>query len=389
VRPYRSAKRKDGNGRGTGAEKGVPKGCGSGLNREDFATYFSRSGSKLPGGSGRFEDHFPEGFMLKAALFLLLTIAFTGCQQSAPGQFPPLTVRLAYTTQHDSALLHLAILKGYFAQEGLVVQPQIHRFGKEALAAVVEGKADMATVAETPFVLSVLNGKKIVIVAGIFSSGVNNGIVALRPRGITKAADLKGKRIAVTPGTTSEFFLHSFLAGAGIGRQQVVEVATDPDRMPDAVLSGRVDAASTWNPMLKSIGRGLGRRGEIFFDRNLYTQTFLLSAGAQYVENNREAVRRVLRALLKAEAFAAEHASEAQRALAVELPMDLGLLRECWSESRFRVSLDQSLLIALEDETRWAIGNGLSPTAAMPNYLGYLSFDALQAVQPLAVTIQK
>ncbi len=51
------------------------------------------------------------------------------------------------------------------------------------------------------------------------------------------------------------------------------------------------------------------------------------------------------------------------------------------------MALDQGLILALEDETRWATSNGLSPPHPMPNFLDYLYLDALEAVAPAAVTV--
>jgi NitT/TauT family transport system substrate-binding protein len=328
--------------------------------------------------------------MLKIAQMLLMALILLGCQKSAPPlSASPLPVRLAYSSQHDCALVHIAMKKGFFRQEGLAVQPLVRSFGKEALAEVLGGRADLATVAETPFMLAVLKGEKISIVASIFSSGKNNAIVANRERGISRPGDLRGKRIGVVPGTTSELFLHSFLAANGLKRSEVTAVPLAPDDMLGAVMTGQVDAVSAWNMHLKTIGRRLGDKGAVFFDSDLYTESFLVTGRQDYLKGNPEVVRRVLRALVKAERFATEASGEAQALVSSALQLDPDILRECWNDSIFRVSLDQSLLIALEDETRWAVRSRLVPGADMPVYLRNISFDGMQAVKPEAIGIKR
>ena len=54
---------------------------------------------------------------------------------------------------------------------------------------------------------------------------------------------------------------------------------------------------------------------------------------------------------------------------------------------QFRLSLDQPILVSLEDEARWAIRNKLTDVTKVPNYLDYIYTDALKAVKPGAVTI--
>ena len=60
---------------------------------------------------------------------------------------------------------------------------------------------------------------------------------------------------------------------------------------------------------------------------------------------------------------------------------------EVWLNTNYRVSLDQALILALEDESRWAIKSGLIGEAKIPNYLNFIYFDGLESVKPKAVRI--
>ena len=57
-----------------------------------------------------------------------------------------------------------------------------------------------------------------------------------------------------------------------------------------------------------------------------------------------------------------------------------------WGQHQFAVSLDQSLILALEDEARWTAETSGSG-ATIPNFLDFIYADGLKAVQPDAVTI--
>ncbi len=57
------------------------------------------------------------------------------------------------------------------------------------------------------------------------------------------------------------------------------------------------------------------------------------------------------------------------------------------AKNNFILSLSQVLIIAMEDEARWAIKNNLTDATEVPNYLDYIYFDALEAVKPDAVNI--
>jgi NitT/TauT family transport system substrate-binding protein len=66
--------------------------------------------------------------------------------------------------------------------------------------------------------------------------------------GISSVADLKGKKVITTEGTTADIYLHRALQKAGLDRKQVTVVNA---KMPDAVnafIGGQVPAVALWVP---------------------------------------------------------------------------------------------------------------------------------------------
>lgn len=332
---------------------------------------------------------------MRELLFIIaFTFLFTGCQKPTEtnknnGNEPLQKIIFAYTYQPQSTLVHVAVAKGYFAEEGLDVQPQMHTYGKLALQSVLERKADFATVAETPIMFNALKGEKFFVLANIEATTMNNAIVARKDAGITKATDLKGKRVAFTPGTTSGFFLDSLLTASGLTRKDIQSVELKPEEMQDAIMSKKVDAACTWNYPLTQIARLLGANGAIIFDREIYTETFNIAAQQDYVRANPETVKRLLRALIKAENFVMKNPEEAQAIMSAATKIDPILIHEVWNAFNYHVVLDQALLITLEDETRWAIKNKLTDKSEMPDYLSYIYQDGLRSVKSEAIKIRQ
>jgi len=58
-----------------------------------------------------------------------------------------------------------------------------------------------------------------------------------------------------------------------------------------------------------------------------------------------------------------------------------------WSQNQFSLSLDQALIVTMEDEARWMIANKLTSEKQVPDFLNYIYVDALKAVKPEAVNI--
>ena len=174
----------------------------------------------------------------KVPLALMFVVTLAGCEKFSLQQAePPQKITFAYTYQPQSTLVHIAMVKGYFVEEGLDVHPLMHTYGKAALQSLLDRKADFATVAETPVMFSVLKGEKIFVIANIEETTKNNAVVARKDAGINASGDLKGKRIGFTPGTTSEFFLDSLLTANGLTRKDVQSVALKPEEMQDAIMA--------------------------------------------------------------------------------------------------------------------------------------------------------
>jgi ABC-type nitrate/sulfonate/bicarbonate transport system substrate-binding protein len=324
----------------------------------------------------------------RIVIIILFSLTLLGCPQKSQEAMGPVdNITLAYVTHTGAILAHIALKKGYFVEERLKVIPQPHSYGKAALNAVLEGKADFATVAETPIVFAITKGKKISIIAEIQTSTKNEAFVARKDLGITKPIDLRGKNIGVTLGTTGDFFMDSLFLVHGITRQDVKIIDMKPEEMLDALNEGRVEAVSTWNPVLKQLQKNLGDKGILFFDENIYTEFFCVATGQEFAKKNPEVVKKFLRALIKAEKFMIQHPEEARQIEAEYTQTDKAIIDEIWNDFEVRVTLDPLLLVTLEDETRWAIKYRLTDSTEMPNYLNFIYFDALQSLKPHAVTI--
>ena len=298
----------------------------------------------------------------------------------------PEKITFAHSSLPFAGIAQVAQMQGYFRSEGLDVEPRIHSYGKIALEALIDGKADFATVAETPFMLAILNGKKIMIIATIQTSNDNHAIVARKDRGILSPSDLKGKIIGTTFGTSAHFFLDVFLLTHGVITNEIRVVNLEPDKLQEALQKGAVDAVSAWNPTLLTIQKEFEKQVVTFYDLDIYKQTFNVITTEKYVDKHPDRVIKLLRGLLRAEKFIKQKPLEAQRIVAEFSDTDPKLLAEFWKANKFSVSLDQSLLLALEDEANWAISRGLA-SGNVPDFSKNLYLIGLESIRPDAVRI--
>lgn len=325
--------------------------------------------------------------VLPFIMFCMLLCVEAGCEPQQKHAGLPEKVILAYSTSLNAFLVYITFAKNYFIEEGLDVTPQPYAFGKPALQAVIDEKADIATAGDTPIMFAVMGNKKISILSTIQTATKNEAIVARKDRGITKPSDLKGKKIGVTLGTTGDFFADVFLTTYGIDRKQVTIIDLVPDKMSSALSKGIVDAVSVWNPVLTQVQKNLGNDGIMFYGELFYTEIFCLTAGQNFVKQHPETIKKVLRALVRAETFAKQHPEESRRLVAEYLRIDKTLIDDIWNVFTLRIALDQSLVVSLEEQTRWAISNRLTLRRDMPNYLDFIYVDGLREVKTDALTI--
>lgn len=325
-----------------------------------------------------------------AALAAGLALGYAALRGGAPdpaGTFEKL--RIALPPVPHAALLHISEAKGYFADEGLEIAtvPAIH--GKTALDLVLQGKADLGTASEVAFVLSAIKSEPLGIAANMFSSSNDLAVVARRDRGISAPRDIAGKRVGVTLGTASEFFLWAFLIRHKLPPDSVTLVELPPGRIAQAIAAGTVDAISTWEPNALNARLALGDGAMTFHEPLAYTETFNLIGRRDFLTNRFGAIERLLRALLRAEQFVRTHPDEALGIVAGRLGIDANAMRPAWGNFSFRVELLQSQLNTMEDEARWALARGYVEKGPIPNFLPNLYLEALLAVQPQRVTVMR
>ena len=192
-------------------------------------------------------------------LSILLALAITsgllvsGCGKAVITQ----TITLADLPLESSALVYVAQDKGYFAANGLEVKFKNYDTGVAAGNAVLAGEADIANMTEFVMVRNALDQTQLRIV-GSMNRGLPMSLVGLKSRGITTVSSLAGKRIGLTRGTITEFYLGRFLDLHAMSIKDVTLVDLPPAQWQGALASGAVDAASAGHLSL-SISRIVSR----------------------------------------------------------------------------------------------------------------------------------
>jgi NitT/TauT family transport system substrate-binding protein len=324
-----------------------------------------------------------------AVLFVILAlgVAWLWRQQRAPA-LAPQSLTIASNTEYVGTCAVLAAQrKGYFAAQGLQIKVLPFSSGKASMQAVVDGKADVATVADIPIVFAAMDGLPVKVLATLFRTSKDHGIVGRRDHGVITPASLKGKRIGVSQGTSGHFTLDVFLNWQRMDGSDVTMVNYKPEELGPALVRGEVDAVAGWEPFLGAIRKQLGDTAVSFSGEQAYESIYNLVALQRFTGEHAALIPRLLHALEDGSQWCARFPREAQAMLPATANLNRDEVVAAWPSYHFGLELDQSLLLALEDRSRWAIRNHLASSREVPNFLDNMYLEGMGEVRPTAVTV--
>jgi ABC-type nitrate/sulfonate/bicarbonate transport system substrate-binding protein len=329
--------------------------------------------------------------LFAAGAALLGLLVFILWKSGAPEvKRPEEKVVLATANIVLSSLIFVADKENYFRREGLAVTIETVPTGREALDMALHGHADFAAVGAPPLTQAILEGERLSIIATIAKSDHAFVIAAGSSTGIRRATDLRGKKVAIRLGTAFEFYLDAILIDAGVSPSEVVKVDMNPLSALAAMKAGKVDAAVQASPFTE---RTLQEQGisAVLLPSTFYTTHWNIAAAERVISSRPEVAVKLLRVLLRAESFSEQHPEQALGDVAQWIHVRREDLAERWQNDLFKVQLSQSLIVGMEDGTRWinAGHNNRSPAMPMPNFLDYLDVEPLRKVKPEAMRITR
>jgi ABC-type nitrate/sulfonate/bicarbonate transport system substrate-binding protein len=300
---------------------------------------------------------------------------------------PPLPkVRLFITLTPFSAATLLAESRGWFRDAGVDVTVEDRQSGRNALAELTDGSGDFATAAETPIMFALLKATPIKVIATLGVSFDNTTLVGRKDRGITSSDDLPGHRVGYAPGTNSQYFLDTFLEYRGHPAGSVERIPLKPEEMLQSLVDGKVDVIATWSPLNHQALAALGDNGQELRIGSIYRWSWNLVARNDELANGPLAAP-MITALMRATTEILRDPQGCAREISPRIGMPADKLVQVWKQTSFEVTLDQSLLLNLEQQARWAMASGLTDQKDVPNFLVGINSQALRSIDADIVTL--
>jgi NitT/TauT family transport system substrate-binding protein len=318
------------------------------------------------------------------AVFAALSSGF-GCSPSSERMD---SVKIAHAQFESTALLCIAEDQQFFSRNGLDVTSSKHDTGVGALDGMLNGEADIAVgTAEFPLVERIFKKERIRIIGSIAKSDFIY-LIGRKDRGIRKVSDLKGKKVGTTFRTIAHFCLGRFLELHGMNMQDItlIDLKISADWV-NAVVNGDIDAVATAQPYANSVKDRLGANAAVWSAQSSQPMYAQVIATDDWIKKHPELVGKFIKSLAQAEEYVIRNPAEAKAIVQKRLNLDAAYMETVWSQNQFSLSLDQSLIVAMEDEARWIIKNGLTTEKQVPDFLNYIYEDGLKAIKPETVTI--
>jgi sulfonate transport system substrate-binding protein len=228
-----------------------------------------------------------------------------------------------------------AALEQHFAPQGIAVKWVEFSSGPPMLEAINVGSVDYGAVGDSPPVFAQSAGAAIVYAAG---QPITNGQGILVPGNslIRSIADLKGKRVGFTKGSSAHNVVVQTLEKAGLTYADITPIYLTPPDAGPAFANGSIDAWAIWDPYFaigetKQNGRILVNASEITKTNSFYI------ANRDFAKNHGSVLQQIIDVTTSTAKWAEAHRDEVAKSLSAVTGIALDIQTIAANRSAFAV----------------------------------------------------
>jgi sulfonate transport system substrate-binding protein len=287
---------------------------------------------------------------MKRRQFLALSAGaalLPGFAGRASADAPTTEIRIGY--QKNGVLViarQRRALEEHFAPQNIGVRWVEFSSGPPMLEAMNVGSIHYGAVGDSPPIFAQAAGAAIVYAAG---QPITNGQGILVPQDspIRTIADLKGKRIGFTKGSSAHNVVLLVLAKAGLTYADITPVYLTPPDAGPSFAQGSIDAWSIWDPYfaigeLKQNGRILVNASEVGRTNSFYI------ANRDFAQRNRQILKQIIDVTSATAQWAETHRGEVAQSLSAVTGIPLDIQTVAANRSSFAVGPVTDQIIATQ-----------------------------------------
>ena len=228
-----------------------------------------------------------------------------------------------------------ATLEKHFKPQGIDVKWVEFSSGPPMMEAMNVGSVDYGAVGDSPPVFAQAAGAAIVYAAG---QPITNGQGILVPQNspIKTIAELKGKRIGFTKGSSAHNIMVQTLEKAGLTYADITPVYLTPPDAGPAFANGSIDAWAIWDPYF-AIGE-TKQNGRILINASEVTKTnSFYIANRDFARNHGPVLQQIIDVTTSTAKWAEQHRDEVAKSLSAVTGIALDIQTIAANRSAFAV----------------------------------------------------
>lgn len=280
--------------------------------------------------------------VLSLALSILILTATVGCgavdtavQSSEASTSSDKNVVIRYGYQPGHSQVVIADKKGFFKEEfekdNITFQFSKFQSGPALITSLTAGELDFGQTGDIPALSAKANNVDIKIVGKYISSSHVNSLLVTKKSGIKTIADLKGKKVGVTIGSTCHQLLYIYLESVNLKQEDIQQVNLVPGDIVSSLVSGNVDAAVTWEPY-SSMTLAKGVTDKLADGVGYKKEVDVIIANNPFLQQHPDLSARVLKVLDKAGKWIAQNQEEALKIVGADAGVDPSVLAPMFSK---------------------------------------------------------
>lgn len=259
-------------------------------------------------------------------------------------------INIGYQPGINHTLLIVAKNQGWFEEEfkedNIEIKFQSFVSGPPMIEAFAGGRLDIGQAGDQPSIQARANDTDIKGI-GVYAQGYKlNSILAATDSNIKSAEDLKGKKVAVTVGSSAHILLNKYLEAAGLKERDIQLVNLKPTDIKTSFTSKVIDAAIVWEPYASSI-EVENTAYKIADGTNLKYEVNLILANNSFAQENPDIVKRLLKVYEKAENWVKANPDETVDIISNELQLTKDVAAKGLAKEDFDITLNDEAVKSL------------------------------------------
>jgi len=249
--------------------------------------------------------------------------------------------------------------KGYFAKHGVDAKMLVVDTGTDMVNAMHDGRAQIGDMSTTTYLKAVHAGEPFKVIGLIMNDATKDNcdtplaIVTKKGRGIEagKLSDLKGKKIGLARGQTSDEYFKMVLRRAKMKYSELtIENIWSQFGLAPALAEGKVDAVVSWEPYVTQVLTQVPDSYEVIRGGQHMSYVMVATAHGPTIESKPELAKAIAAGLAQSSHFTRNNRDEAVEIFAKWVPgTDVAIGKKAIRHISFDPRLSANVLRAFEN----------------------------------------